>query len=131
MVPLRRAAVAGSWYPANPDALAGEVDRYLAAAGQPPEGEPIAIIAPHAGLMFSGPIAAHSYNLLRGRDIDVVVLVGPSHYVAFDGVAIYERGAFETPFGPVPIAEECAVAVATGSLEIQPHPTAHVREHSL
>ena len=131
MLPVRRAAVAGSWYPAQPDALAREVDRYLAAAGRPPAGDPIAIIAPHAGLMYSGPIAAHAYNLLRGRDIDVVVLVGPSHYVGFDGVAVYERGAFETPFGPVAIAEDCASAVARGSREIQPHPTAHVREHSL
>jgi len=131
MFSVRRAAVAGSWYPAHPGTLAREVDRYLAAAGQPPAGEPIAIIAPHAGLVYSGPIAAHAYNLLRGRDIEVVVLVGPSHYVGFQGVAVYERGAFETPFGPVPVAEHCAAAVAMGSRQIQPHPTAHVREHSL
>jgi AmmeMemoRadiSam system protein B len=131
MLPVRRAAVAGSWYPAQPDALAREVDRYLADAGEPQSGTPIAIIAPHAGLMYSGPIAAHAYNLLRGRDIEVVVLVGPSHYVGFDGVAVYERGAFDTPFGPVAVAEECAAAVAMGSQEIHVHPTAHVREHSL
>ena len=131
MLPVRRAAVAGSWYPAHPDALAREVDGYLAAAGEPPAGEPIAIIAPHAGLMYSGPIAAHAYSLLRGRDIEVAVLVGPSHYVGFDGVAIYERGAFETPFGPVAIAEHCAAVVAMASRHIQSHPTAHVREHSL
>jgi MEMO1 family protein len=131
MLPVRRAAVAGSWYPAQPDVLAREVDRHLAAAGEPPPGDPIAIISPHAGLMYSGPIAAYSYNLLRGRDIDVAVLVGPSHYVGFEGVAIYERGAFDTPFGPIPIAEHCADAVAMGSRQIQSHPTAHVREHSL
>ena len=131
MVSLRRAAVAGSWYPADPETLAREVDRYLAAAGQGPAGEAVALIAPHAGLMYSGPIAGHAYSLLRGRDIDTVVLVGPSHYVGFDGVAIYERGAFETPFGPVPIAEHCAAAIAMASREIGPHPSAHVREHSL
>jgi AmmeMemoRadiSam system protein B len=131
MLPVRRAAVAGSWYPAHADALAREVDRYLAAAGERPLGNPVAIIAPHAGLMYSGPIAAHAYNLLRGRDIDVAVLVGPSHYVGFEGVAVYERGAFETPLGPVPISEHCANAIAMGSRQIQPHPTAHVREHSL
>src|SRR5688572_6852469 len=131
MLPVRRAAVAGSWYPAHPDALAREVDGYLAAAGEAPAGTPIAIIAPHAGLIYSGPIAAHAYNLLRGRNIEVVVLVGPSHYVGFEGVAIYDRGQFETPFGPVAIAEHCAAAVALGSPQIQPHPTAHIREHSL
>jgi AmmeMemoRadiSam system protein B len=131
MVSIRRAVVAGSWYPADPETLAREVDRYIAAAGEGPAGEAVALIAPHAGLMYSGPIAGHAYNLLRGRDIEIVVLVGPSHYVGFDGVAIYERGAFETPFGLVPIAEHCAAAVAMGSREIGPHPSAHVREHSL
>ena len=131
MGPVRRAAVAGSWYPGEPDALAREVDRYLHAAGAAPPGHPLAIIAPHAGLMYSGPIAAYAYNLLRGRDIDVAVLVGPSHYVGFEGVAIVERGAFDTPFGPVPISEHTAAAVAMGSRLIASHPTAHVREHSL
>jgi AmmeMemoRadiSam system protein B len=131
MGPVRRAAVAGSWYPADPETLARDVDRYLDAAGDPPRGEPIAIVAPHAGLMYSGPIAGHAYNVLRGRDIEVAVLVGPSHYVGFEGVAIYERGAFDTPFGPVPIAEHCASAIAMASRQVAPHPTAHVREHSL
>ena len=131
MGPLRRAAVAGSWYPADPETLARDVDRYLAAAAEPPRGEPIAIIAPHAGLMYSGPIAGYAYNVLRGRDIEVAVLVGPSHYVGFEGVAIYERGGFDTPFGPVPIAEHCASAIAMASRFVAPHPTAHVREHSL
>ncbi len=131
MVPLRRAAVAGSWYPADPETLARDVDRYLDAAGEPPQGEAIAIIAPHAGLMYSGPIAGHAYNVLRGRDIEVAVLVGPSHYVGFEGVAIYERGGFDTPFGPVPIAEHCASAIAMASRFVAPHPTAHVREHSV
>ena len=128
---LRRAAVAGTWYPADPDALAREVDGYLAAADEPPVGDPLAIIAPHAGLLYSGPIAAHAYNTLRGRDFEVAILVGPSHYVGFEGVAVYERGAFETPFGKVPIAEDLASAIAAGSPLIKSHPTAHVREHSL
>ena len=131
IVTLRRAAVAGSWYHANPDTLAREVDGYLDGVGRSPIGEPLAIISPHAGLMYSGPIAAHAYSLLRGRDIDVAVLVGPSHFVGFDGVAIYERGAFDTPFGPIPIAEHCASALALGSRMVKAHPAAHVREHSL
>ena len=131
MVPVRRAAVAGSWYPAQPDALAREVDRYLNAATDLPDGRPLAIIAPHAGLMYSGPIAAHAYKLLYGHDIEIAVLVGPSHYVGFDGAAIYDRGAFDTPFGHATIAEECAAAVIKASAMVGPHPTAHAREHSL
>jgi AmmeMemoRadiSam system protein B len=128
---LRRAAVAGSWYPSDPETLAREVDHYLEDAGEPRAGEAVAVIAPHAGLMYSGPIAAHAYNLLRGRDIEVAVLVGPSHYVGFDGVAIYERGAFDTPLGKVPIADDCASAIMAASSLVTSHPTAHVREHSL
>ena len=128
---LRRAAVAGSWYPSDARALAAEVDRYLDAAGSSTPGELLAIVAPHAGLLYSGPIAAHAYRQLAGREVEVAVLVGPSHYVGFDGVAIYEHGAFETPFGPVPIAENCASVIALASSRVREHPTAHVREHSL
>ena len=128
---LRKAAVAGSWYPADADALAREVDRYLDEADGAPAGQPLAIIAPHAGLMYSGPVAGYSYKLLAGREIDVAVLVGPSHYVGFDGVAIYDRGAFDTPFGPMPVSAHCADAIALGSPMIRHHPTAHIREHSL
>ena len=63
------------------------------------DGDLVAIIAPHAGLMYSGPVAAHAYRLLRDRRFDVAVLVGPSHFVGFDGVAVVPSGGFETPFG--------------------------------
>jgi AmmeMemoRadiSam system protein B len=131
MPSLRRAAVAGSWYPANPDALAREVDHYLAAVAHTPSGDPLAIIAPHAGLVYSGPVAAYAYRPLQGRTIDVAILVGPSHYVGFEGVALYERGQFETPFGPIPIDEDCASEVAKASRLVKAHPSAHTREHSL
>jgi len=131
MPSLRKAAVAGSWYPADPNVLGREVDRYLDAVDRTAPGEPFAIIAPHAGLMYSGPIAAYSYKLLAGRGIDVAILVGPSHYVAFDGVALYDHGAFDTPFGAMPIDTQCASALAVASSIVRPHPTAHIREHSL
>ena len=140
---LRRMAVAGTWYPADATALAKEIDRYLDAAGLPlpslgaldpqndPAHAPLAIIAPHAGLLYSGPIAAHAYRLLAGRHVDVAVLVGPSHFVGFDGVSIWERGAFDTPFGAMPIDEQCAASIALASSGVREHPTAHAREHSL
>jgi hypothetical protein len=128
---IRKAAVAGTWYPGTPDGLRVEVDRHLESAASECRGELLAIIAPHAGLHYSGPVAAYAYKLLVGRQYDVAVLVGPSHYVGFDGVAIYEHGAFETPFGLVPIAEACAAAIAMAGRTVQHHPTAHVREHSL
>src|SRR5713226_7589483 len=99
---IRRAAVAGSWYPGSPQALAAAVDRYLADAQSLMDtprdvaGELVALVAPHAGLVYSGPVAAHAYRLLRDRRFDVAVLVGPSHFVGFDGVSIYPAGGFDT-----------------------------------
>src|SRR5579872_4946409 len=85
---VRKAAVAGSWYPGRATALAAAVDAYLAGANGDVDGELVALIAPHAGLMYSGPVAAHAYHLLQPRSFDVAVLVGPSHFVGFDGVSI-------------------------------------------
>ncbi len=126
----RQTAVAGSWYPADPEVLMREVDQYLAAA-DPVAGTPVALIAPHAGLKYSGPVAAYAYTLLLGCVIDVAVVVGRSHYVAFDGVSLYEGEAFETPLGPVPIDQQCSAAVAKGCRRVNVHAAAHVREHSL
>jgi hypothetical protein len=95
------------------------------------DGEVTALIAPHAGLLYSGPVAAHAYRLLRGRAFDVAVVVGPSHAVAFDGVSIVPSGGFAMPFGVVPIDAGCAEALLDRSPAIRDYPAAHVREHSL
>ncbi len=131
---IRRAAVAGSWYPDSAPALAAAVDRHLAEADRTAvnvPGDLVALIAPHAGLMYSGPVAAHAYRLLRDRAFDVAVLVGPSHFVGFEGVAIYPSGGFETPFGVAPIDRDCARAILAATPVVHEHPTAHAREHSL
>jgi AmmeMemoRadiSam system protein B len=129
----RLAAVAGSWYPASADALASAVDQYLAAADAPEFQltRLVALIAPHAGLKYSGPVAAHAYRQLRGRPVDVAVLVGPSHFVAFDGVALFPRGQFETPLGPVEVDEGCAARLMAATPIVREYPAAHTREHSL
>jgi MEMO1 family protein len=130
----RKAAVAGTWYPGTPDALAAAVDRHLVTADASAtelDGDLVGLIAPHAGLRFSGPVAAHAYRLLRTRAFDVAVLVGPSHYVGFEGVSVVPSGGFETPFGVVPIDADCARAISRASPIIHDHPAAHTREHSL
>src|SRR6266550_3022322 len=97
----RKAAVAGSWYPESEKALAEAVDQYLAAADTRSDAleRLVALIAPHAGLIYSGPVAAHAYKLLQYHTCEVAVLVGPSHFVAFEGVSLYRGAGFETPFG--------------------------------
>jgi AmmeMemoRadiSam system protein B len=131
---VRKAAVAGAWYPAKAAALAAAVDGHLAVAdrgGAEADGDLVALIAPHAGLMYSGPVAAHAYRLLRNRTFDVAVLVGPSHFVGFDGVSVYPSGGFDTPFGVASIDADCAGAIAAATSVVHEYPAAHVREHSL
>ncbi|HJZ70791.1 MAG TPA: AmmeMemoRadiSam system protein B [Vicinamibacterales bacterium] len=131
---IRKAAVAGTWYPGTAAALASAVDAHLSSADRRARdvaGEISALICPHAGLKYSGPVAAHAYRLLRDRAFDVAVLVGPSHFVGFDGVAIYPAGGFETPYGIVRIDEAAAHALLSASAIVREHDAAHLREHSL
>src|SRR5438128_3291414 len=128
---IRRAAVAGSWYPGSPEVLAAALDQHLARTSRDVAGELVALIAPHAGLMYSGPVAAHAYRLLRGRRFDVAVLVGPSHFVGFDGVSIVRAGGFETPFGVAAIDDRTATELVGATPVVREHPAAHAREHSL
>jgi AmmeMemoRadiSam system protein B len=129
---VRPAAVAGTWYPGIAGALAREVDGYLSAVTSVPRGRVDAIIAPHAGLMFSGPVGAYAYKAAaESGPYDVAVLVGPSHFVAFDGVALYPAGAFASPLGPAAIDEALGAQLAAAHPIVRPLPDAHRREHSL
>jgi AmmeMemoRadiSam system protein B len=127
---VRPAAVAGTWYPGTAGALTREVDSYLDAAHGGPDGRVMAIVAPHAGIMFSGPVAAFAYKAASRTDYDEVVLVGPSHFVGFEGVALFPEGAFETPLGLATVDADLAAGLARSSL-VQRLPAAHRREHSL
>jgi AmmeMemoRadiSam system protein B len=131
MSDVRPAAVAGTWYPSTPDRLAAEVDAHLAAARIDPAPPPLAIIAPHAGLTYSGPVAAFAYKTLVDSHYVATILVGPSHFVGFKGVAIWPRGEWETPFGAVPVAEALASEISRASSDVREHRAAHGREHSI
>jgi len=133
---IRPAAVAGYFYPADPTALEAELDRYFAECGGLAKGEPDAvpkaIIAPHAGTIYSGPIAASAYRLLapaRGR-ITRVVLLGPAHRVGFRGLAAPSVDAFATPFGPIPLDRPALDALAALP-QVRVFDDAHAQEHSL
>ena len=98
----REPAVAGLFYPEDPIELAEMVDLFLADCSHPPL-KPKALIVPHAGYIYSGSIAAVAYHtLLNMREkINKVVLLGPSHHVAFQGIAYSQAEQFMTPIGPV------------------------------
>lgn len=101
------AAVAGLWYPDDPGRLTEDVDRMLerAARSSPDEREGTVrgVVAPHAGLVYSGPVAAHAFEACRRTDVHRVVLVGPSHHHAFRGLKVPRASAFATPLGRVEI----------------------------
>jgi AmmeMemoRadiSam system protein B len=130
---VRPTAVAGSFYPGEAASLSAQVDSYLGAVrGRARGTRPKAIIVPHAGFIYSGPIAASAYALLeqcRGR-IRRVVLAGPAHRVYVPGAALSSATAFDTPLGTVPIDRE-----ALEHLEklpfVQVSDAAHALEHSL
>src|SRR5262245_10675371 len=131
MTPVRRPAVAGSFYPSESIALRDLVDDLLrnAATDAP---APKAVIAPHAGYVYSGPIAASAYaRIANGRDtIRRVVVLGPSHYVGFHGLASCSHETFSTPLGDVPVDAEAQRAIADLS-QVKALDRAHAREHSL
>ncbi len=130
--PVRRSAIAGTWFPDDPQTLEESVGRYLDAVDTSTDLDVKAVIAPHAGLVYSGPVAAHAYRAVMGRSYDVAVLVGPSHFVGFEGVSVFAQGAFATPLGPARVD----AATADRLLDADPgilieYPRAHDREHSL
>jgi len=129
---LRRAAFAGSWYPRSEAAILAEVDGYLAAAspGEAP-GRLLGLVSPHAGLHYSGPVAAYGYSLLRHHAPATVVLVGPAHRAAFEGVAVHASGSWVTPLGEVAIDDQLARALLDAHPALFDDPRPHREEHSL
>jgi MEMO1 family protein len=134
---VRSPAVAGSFYPGNAVTLAKEIDAMLADAGRrnPPlatEPLPKALIVPHAGYVYSGPVAAAAYlRAIKGKGvISRVVLLGPVHRVSVSGVALSSASFFETPLGAIPLDVEAA-RMLTGAPGVILCDQAHELEHSL
>ncbi len=132
MAKIRRPAVAGAFYPMQPEALDEEVRHCLSEAGAAEGPAPKALIAPHAGYIYSGSIAGEVYAQLRpARDkIARIVLIGPSHCVPFEGLAVSSAEWFETPLGVVPVDCE-AVEQILRLPQVQVLDEAHAGEHSL
>lgn len=130
----RPAAVAGMFYAGDRRELENDLDTLLTAVPRPAPSAtvPKAIIAPHAGYIYSGPTAAAVYALvgLARERITRVVLLGPTHRVAVRGLALPEADAFETPLGRVPIDAEAVASIRTLP-QVVVSPAAHASEHSL
>lgn len=129
---IRPPACAGRFYPADPARLREEVKDYLTAAKVSPGPAPKAIIAPHAGYIYSGPVAGSAYACLQAGHnvIKRVVLLGPTHYSDFAGLAASQADAFATPLGLVPLDKE-TMARCRALPQILFLDEAHRPEHSL
>jgi AmmeMemoRadiSam system protein B len=130
---IRQPAVAGHFYPSGEAALRSAVaDCIRRSVSVRPPGRPKALIAPHAGYMYSGPIAATAYGSLEawGREIRRVILLGPSHHVSFRGMATSSAEYFLTPLGPIQL--DLGATLALQELPfVRCRDDAHAAEHSL
>ena len=127
--------MAGAFYPDDPDELRAQVTRALTAAAASSSSSPTppkAIVAPHAGYVYSGPVAASAYACLEPLRATVrrVVLLGPAHRVLVDGLAVSSADSFVTPLGPVPVDVQLRQLVLTRP-QVQVGDRAHAHEHSL
>lgn len=129
---IRESVIAGTWYPGNPERLTREIRGYLSRARVPNlKGRLVGLIAPHAGYMYSGPVAAHAYKLLEDRPFSRVVVVAPSHRAYFHGASIYHLGGYRTPLGVVPLDRDVVDGLLKRKDLFSYVPQAHAQEHSL
>lgn len=138
MSSIRRPAVAGQFYPSNPNLLKKTIEEcFLHPVGPkklPPadSSQIIGLVCPHAGYMYSGPVAAHSYLALSGMENkELIIIAGPNHYGIGSGVTVPAAKSWQTPFGEVPVSNEAAkdLVEATGIIDIDD--LSHLQEHSI
>ncbi len=126
---VRPAGVAGGFYPADPKELTQMIDGLLARnAVAPVTGTLVALVCPHAGYMFTGPVAAACFAQLKGRKYTRVVVIAPSHYVAFPFSSVFDGDAYATPLGQVPLDTEFRAKLAHLSSTIKVSNRGHVQE---
>ncbi len=132
MTQLRKPAVAGLFYPSNPQKLKNEVLQFLNTSV--PSAYPskvFGIVSPHAGYVYSGATAAYGFNLLKDKKIKTVIIISPSHREYFPGVSIYNGDGYETPLGVVPINQEMADNLIEGRENIFRGVEGHRDEHAI
>jgi AmmeMemoRadiSam system protein B len=134
-IDARPSPIAGQWYPGDPKRLAGSVDKYIKGA-QLPElpGEVIAIMAPHAGHIYSGPVAGYAFAALRGLEPEVVAVISPMHHPYPEPLLTTAHQAYETPLGMIPVDQEALQALNKALIEKLGYGLTYIKrdpEHSL
>jgi AmmeMemoRadiSam system protein B/AmmeMemoRadiSam system protein A len=129
----RQPAVAGQFYPDSPTELLSMLKELFAQAAPSKDlANVVALISPHAGYVFSGGVAASAYSQInRTKHYDNIFILGPSHYVGFEGAAIYSKGNFITPLGTVKVNTQLAEELIQQHAFFTSRSDAHLREHSV
>ncbi|MCK4535151.1 MAG: AmmeMemoRadiSam system protein B, partial [Syntrophobacterales bacterium] len=121
---VRKAVIAGTWYPGDPAQLKADIERYLRSARVADvDGKVVGLVVPHAGYMYSGQVAACAYKAVQGNEFDSVILIGPSHRAHFKGASIYNGEGYRTPLGVMPVDTSLAweiVSYSNGMVSLVP-----------
>jgi len=129
---VKKADLAGSWYPSSKTILEASLKNYIEGAGRvSTEGDIFALVVPHAGYQFSGPVAAHAFKAVGTTKPDTVIILGFSHRNFFDGISVYDRGAFATPMGELPVDAVLARDLMAKNQRISFYPDVFSGENSI
>jgi MEMO1 family protein len=128
---IRKPAVAGLFYPDDPNKLKNEIENYLQFSNNANNFEKVyGVVVPHAGYLYSGKTAGYAYNLLRDKKYKTVVIISPSHREYFPGISVYDGDAYETPLGVVEIDKEAREELIKDSKTISAGAQGHKQEHA-
>lgn len=129
---IREPNVSGSFYPDDPKELSLVIDADLSkVTNRVISGDPGVIVSPHAGYQYSAGVAAFGYSLLAENKFDTVVIIAPSHAMAFSGVAVWPQGFFRTPLGDVPVDSDSCARLMESDPGVKENREAFSAEHSL
>jgi len=129
---IKRPNVSGQFYEADPGKLSSQIDYFNSlAAIRPFQNHVDIIIAPHAGYIFSGPVAAYGFKAVSQNRYKTIIILAPSHYVRFDGISVWDRGGFQTPLGIVRVDEEFSKRLIASDEHVYFKTEPYEQEHSL
>ena len=129
---IKQSVVAGQFYPADREQLSSMIRLYLSSASLIDlEGKLLGMMVPHAGYVYSGPVAAYAYRQLGTRSYRRVVVIGPSHYAPFPGISALDMESYRTPLGVIPIDREVVRKLIASRDWIRYEPRLYEKEHSL
>jgi len=129
---IKQPNVSGQFYPADASELSRQIDAFFESADRKPHEQKIQmLIAPHAGYLYSGAVAAHSFRAAGQGRYATIIVMAPSHYFDFEGISVWEKGGFQTPLGKIDVDEGFAQALIKSDPQFGFNPQVFSQEHSL